>query len=177
MILCDASECAAVQTISSCFIPPSLLPAFLVCGIWHSDFTSVQSLWAPLSIFSLSLVSYRIAWSPPPSGFLCHVQTGPARCWYSPGLQPFPSISSLWHRWTQEGPTLTNACENFIPSSPFLFIFVVPCVLRSVVAPAPCLSHPFCSAASDSVRSMPRSLRGTASTSQGVSNNHVALEF
>lgn len=57
MILCDASECAAVQTISSCFIPPSLLPASLVCGIWHSDSTSVQSLWAPLSIFPLSLLS------------------------------------------------------------------------------------------------------------------------
>ncbi len=127
MILYDASECAAVQTISSCFIPPSLLPASIFSGIWHSDYTSVQSFCTPLSIFPLSLscleqgcLIFSSLWFP---------LTSSARCWYSPGLQPCPSISSLWHRWTQEGPTLTNACENFISSSPSLFIFVVPCVL------------------------------------------------
>ncbi len=35
----------------------SLLPASIFCGIWHSDYTSVQSFCAPLSIFLLSLLS------------------------------------------------------------------------------------------------------------------------
>lgn len=41
--------------------------ASIFCGIWHNDYTSVQSFCAPLSIF---LVSNRVAWSSPPSGFL-----------------------------------------------------------------------------------------------------------
>lgn len=166
----DASECAAVQTISFCFISlflPSALPASIFCGIWHSDSTSVQSFCAPLSILPLScllvccLISSSL-WFPLLGAdiVLAHSPAHQSRACgidehrKAPPLQM--SVKSLFH------PVLLSLSSSFLVSCEHL-------ALRLVVDTASCIFLHFAQIPSDQWFAL--------SGSWSVSNNHVDLEF
>lgn len=162
----DASECAAVQTISFCFISlflPSALPASIFCGIWHSDSTSVQSFCAPLSILPLScllvccLISSslwfpllgKLSW---PTALPINLE--PVALMNTGRLHPY---KCLWNH-----PVLLSLSSSFLVSCEHL-------ALRLVVDTASCIFLHFAQIPSDQWFAL--------SGSWSVSNNHVDLEF